>query len=70
MIDYLDRIYERLITDDSIYVYGFILFEKAIMKNSYNMKIMNFHKLIFIATMIAHKLHDDFGIRLIFRMLQ
>ena len=36
MIDYLDRIYERLITDDSIYVYGFILFEKAIMKNSYN----------------------------------
>lgn len=61
MIDYLERINERLIADDSIFIYGFILFEKAIMKNSFNMKLMNFHKLIFVAIMVAHKFLEDVG---------
>ena len=46
---------ERLITDEAIFIFAFILFERIIMKNSLDIKKMNFHKLMFVAVMISHK---------------
>lgn len=36
-----------------------MLFEKIIVRNAFDLKIMNFHKVIFVAYMIAYKFLDD-----------
>ncbi len=59
IIDYLNRIKNKFCLDDSILIYAFIIFENIIIKNSYNIKIMNFHKLYFVSIMTTLKFLDD-----------
>lgn len=64
---YLNRIFEKLDIEKSCYTLGFILFEKFIVKNSFNLKKLNFHKLFFTALMVSIKFLNENGILNIFR---
>ena len=59
LLDYLNRIKYKFSISDNFFIYAFIIFEKIIMKNSYNVKIINSHKLYFVSFMISLKFLDD-----------
>ena len=59
MTAYLERIYLSLKANSSIMITGLILFDKFINKHAFDLKQLNYHKLIFISIMMAHKFNED-----------